>query len=138
MNSKQAKALLEKMELSVRADDPRMNRRVHIIHQDGSSLIFTYAYMVRCHNWLFVFTEHQGPHYFSINDLSYYSQSERIHDLEVVNDLGETITIFKCSNCGVETKEPHSVYDKYGNREDMDVCELCWDVFNPDVKLRIK
>lgn len=128
MNSRDIKALVADMDLSVRSDDIRMRGSVHIIHEDGTSLFFRHAYMVRRGNWLLVFTEHQNAHYFAINDLKEYKQFVPVDaPLQVVDEYGILIQKLCCSFCKNEitARDIRSVYDENGNRIDADVCEGC-------------
>jgi hypothetical protein len=131
MNSRDIKTLVDEMDKSVRSDDPRMRRCVMIIHEDGSSMFFRNAYMQRHGNWLLVFTEHQGSHYFCINDLSDYMQLERLDEKpELVDSYGEPVVFLQCSYCKNEivAADIQSVYDENGNRIDADVCEGCQEL----------
>lgn len=124
------KKLAEKMNLSVRSDDPRMRRSVLIVHKDGSNMFFRYAFMVRHRNWLIVFTEHQGAHTFAINDLESYLELEKVNEpIEVVDNCGVTLSKLNCSVCNKEifAKDICSVYDVNNERIDVDVCEDCED-----------
>lgn len=128
MNLRDIKALVADMDLSLRADDPRFHRSVLIVHQDGSSMFFRHAFMVRHRNWLLVFTEHQGSHVFAINDLErYYTLETVCEPMEVVDEFGAPVQRLVCSFCKNEmsARDIRSVYDDNGNRLDADVCEGC-------------
>jgi len=69
----------------LRADDKRFNRYVHIVHQDGSTMFFTYAFLVSVNHWLVAFTEHTGFHLFHKDDLEFYSQFETRVSVEKID-----------------------------------------------------
>jgi hypothetical protein len=129
MTSRDIKALVADMDRSLRSDDPRLHRSsVLIVHEDGSSMFFRFAFMVRHGNWLLVFTEHQGSHSFAINDLESYFTLETNNDpMQVVDEFGVPVVKLCCSFCKNEitVKDICSVYDESGNRIDADVCEGC-------------
>jgi hypothetical protein len=132
MNSYDIKLLVNRMHDSIRSDDPRMQRSVLIIHADDSTMFYRNAFMVRCHNWLLVFSEHQGSHYFCINDLSFYQQFETIKEpIELVDNNGEVVKKLNCSYCQNEitVKDVRSIYDELGDRVDADICEGCEEIY---------
>lgn len=132
MNSYDVKLLVNRMHDKIRSDDPRLQRSVLINHADGSALFFSNAFMVRYHNWLLVFTEHQGSHYFCINELNYYQQLLPIADtIELVNDNGDLVATLNCSYCHnvIKVQDICSIHDEEGNRIDADICEGCEEMY---------
>jgi hypothetical protein len=63
---------------------------VHIIHEDGSTISYINAIMVKFRDWVLVSTEHNGRHIFAKDDLSFYSQYKRT-DLEEVDLDGKAL-----------------------------------------------
>jgi len=80
---------------NLRADDCKFNRAVQIIHEEGTTYFFHSAFLMtwkdpatqhdpknaaeRQGEWLIVFTEHQGFHVFSYDELLGYAEFERLH-----------------------------------------------------------
>lgn len=134
MKLHEVKQLVGKIDATLRSDDPRMHRRsVLITHQDGSTLFFRFAFMMRHGNWLLVFSEHQGSHVFSINDLAQFQQFETmLGEVEVIDNIGKPIIKLNCDYCQneINAHDINSIFDKMGNRIDADICEGCAELHN--------
>ena len=92
---KRAHEVARKYDEGLRATDPRFNFCVHIIHEEGTIYFFEHAFLMewkdpevlpnpenaakRQGEWLLVFTEHQGFHVFSFDDLYCYDQYSKVH-----------------------------------------------------------
>lgn len=85
-----AYAVAQEYNETLKATDPRFNSCVQIIHEEGTVLWFRNAFLmtwkdpsvipdpdnaaIRQGEWLMVFTEHQGTHIFSYDDLLDWGQ----------------------------------------------------------------
>lgn len=105
-------------------------KNVLIIHQDGSCMLFTHAFMFRYELWLLVLTEHQRNHIFHINDLHSYVQFGCREKLNRVDDNGDFVTEIACSRCSkvVNVNHAYRQYDEHGNMEEEELCEECFDL----------
>jgi hypothetical protein len=56
------------------ATDPRFKRHVLLIHEEGTTLYFRFAFILRLDEWLLVFTEHHRYHVYHETDLLLYKQ----------------------------------------------------------------
>lgn len=63
---------------TLRADDPRLQRSVTIVHADGSVLHYRHALLMQSGEYLAVFTEHHGFHVYHVEDLRRYEQSDTV------------------------------------------------------------
>lgn len=68
------------------ATDGRFRRSVVLVHEEGSTLHFRYAFLVRVDDFLFCFAEHHGYHFYHVEDLSFWAQYEPV-PVEDVNPL---------------------------------------------------
>jgi hypothetical protein len=62
---------------NLRADDQRLSRTVLVVHEEGTVLLFRYAFVAKDDNWYYIFTEHHGTHVYHQSDcevvmLGYY------------------------------------------------------------------
>lgn len=84
----------KEIDSKLRATDPRLRGSVYLRHDDGSTLIYENAFLMRYHNpneelnevvttglaysypgdWILVFTEHHGFHVYAVDDLDTYRQ----------------------------------------------------------------
>ena len=71
----------EDYDSNLRCDDPRFKRVVMLQHIDGTSLTFVKAFAVRYpmpepfeHDFLVIFTEHHGWHWYDPEDLNAWYQ----------------------------------------------------------------
>ena len=70
MNYGQAKLAAEAVDKDLRADDPRFRHTVYLVHEEGTSMLWRYAFAVKVEEWYLIFTEHHGTHVYSEQDLS--------------------------------------------------------------------
>lgn len=64
-------ALLEKIEEydhKLLATDTRFKGTVIVLHEEGTTLIFRYAFVMRYHEWFIIFTEHHKWHAYHADD----------------------------------------------------------------------
>lgn len=59
------------------ATDPRFDRKVFIIHQDGSTLMFERAFLMKKEEWIFLFTEHHSFCTYHQDDLVSFHQFDK-------------------------------------------------------------
>ena len=59
---------------TLRADDPRFNFCVRILHEEGSTFWFENAFLMKHGEFVIVFSEHQGFHVFAVEDLLHHGQ----------------------------------------------------------------
>ena len=50
---------------------------VFLQHHDGSSLFYTFAFVVRWHDWYLIFTEHHGRHVYHVDDVRHLEYGAR-------------------------------------------------------------
>lgn len=71
----------EEQELALRATDPRLNRSVTVIHDDGSVFSVNHAFLVRVRAseqpYIVCFSEHNGVMIWHEEDLFRYQQQGR-------------------------------------------------------------
>lgn len=68
---------------ALQATDPRFRREAIIIHEDGSYLHFSNAFLMKHREYLLCFTEHHGTHIYHMEDLARYWEVEsRFSDVE--------------------------------------------------------
>jgi hypothetical protein len=84
------------------ATDFDAHKYVLVEHEDGSRLFFRSAFMIQHEGWLYVFTEHNGYHYFHPEDLSYYATFTQDEDaaIDVWDVNGEVVASKRCGDCG--------------------------------------
>lgn len=89
---KRVHAVAEEINKTLRADDPRLQHYVLILHEEGTTLFFRNAYLVRYHDpqhgnwgdsehpgeWIMVFTEHHGFHVYPVDDLSWFQELQAV------------------------------------------------------------
>jgi hypothetical protein len=68
------------------ATDSRFRRSVHLQHEDGSSLTYDSAFLMKLSEWIIVFTEHHSFHVYHEGDLSFYAQYLRVYDIEELKE----------------------------------------------------
>lgn len=67
-----AHAWAEQEDKKLRADDPRFNLFVYMVHEDGSMMLYTSAFVVKYpdnEEFVCIFTEHHGFHVEALDDL---------------------------------------------------------------------
>lgn len=79
---KAVEALLREYAKDLRADDPRFNHDVRVIHEDGSSFFWKSAFLVSVKTrnlgtWVAVFAEHDGHHFWDPDELKDWQQYKR-------------------------------------------------------------
>lgn len=88
VDMKRVHAVAEMLDKNLRADDPRLQHCVLILHEEGTTLFFRNAFFKRYHDgehgnwgdsehpgeWIMVFTEHHGFHVYPVDDLSWFQE----------------------------------------------------------------
>ncbi|KKM97712.1 hypothetical protein LCGC14_1165300 [marine sediment metagenome] len=74
MNYKEAQKKATEIDNNLTIGGNNFNRIVHVVHQDGSTMLFHYAHVEDYDTWWFVFTEHTGWHVFAKEDLEWLHQ----------------------------------------------------------------
>jgi len=64
------------------ATDSRLRRAVKIITDDGASLFYEDAFLMRKDKWIFLFAEHHMCEVFHEDDLLWYADYDRRYELE--------------------------------------------------------
>jgi len=96
---KRIHAVAAEMDEHLRADDLRLQHSVMILHEEGTTLFYRNAYLVKYYDslhgdwgasenpgeWIMIFTEHHGFHVYPVDDLSWFQElqfveSERHYD----------------------------------------------------------
>lgn len=76
----------------LKATDPRFRHSVYLIHEEGTTLFFENAFIVRYYDrlhrdwgdcsfqgeWAMVFTEHHGFHVYPLDDLVSWNQFKKV------------------------------------------------------------
>ncbi len=84
-----AHAWAEEEDKKLRADDNRFNYFVYMVHEDGSTMLYTSAFAVRYpkvsggvsgaeNDFVCIFTEHHGFHVEAMDDLRVLHMLERV------------------------------------------------------------
>lgn len=75
---KKIEAIANRLDKMLRSDSERFNRSVKILHQDGTFAFYAHAFLMKKtldkRAWIVVFTEHNGFHIFTADDLQSYRQ----------------------------------------------------------------
>jgi hypothetical protein len=74
---------VEQIDANIKATDPRLNRTVRIVHEEGTELLFECAFLLKYLNWIIIITEHHGFHFYPEDDLYAYAQYERLEIEEI-------------------------------------------------------
>lgn len=84
MESRSLKDIRDKSEAydkALRADDPRFNRSVLVIHIDGSVIFYKSAFLMRAGDgWIVTFTEHHGIHFNHEDELMRHYELVQSHE----------------------------------------------------------
>lgn len=77
VQTKKAYDVARKYDKKLLATDPRFSCSVHIVDEDGTVLMFEYAFALKwededMHEWLLVFTEHHEFNVYPTNGLLHY------------------------------------------------------------------
>jgi hypothetical protein len=59
------------------ATDPRFRKSVALIHEEGTTLFFNYAFLMKKEDWIIAFTEHHKYHIYHKDDLIWYGEFKR-------------------------------------------------------------
>lgn len=87
---KKAWELAKSIDDLLRADDPRFQRAVKVIHEDGSILTLENAFVEEYKNYYIVFSEHNDLHIFDKDDVYAVKQYEwcEIEEMETQDTQG--------------------------------------------------
>lgn len=66
----------------IRTTDPRLQRAVRIITDDGASLFYENAFLMKKDKWVFLFAEHHMCEVFHEDDLLWCAEYDRRYGLE--------------------------------------------------------
>lgn len=77
-NYNQVKRNATKLGLDLRADDPRFRRSVYLLHEEGTTFLWRYAFALLFEEWYVIFTEHHGTHVYHESDLAGLLQFEDV------------------------------------------------------------
>lgn len=69
---KEIKRIANEYDNKLLTTDPRFQRSVMIIHQDGSVFFFQRAFMLKKDDWLIIFSGHHGVHIYDKTDVVDY------------------------------------------------------------------
>lgn len=84
---RQIKQRAEQYNNTLLATDPRFQRSVGLFHRDGSSFIFTKAFLMKKDGWLIVFAEHHGVHVYDADDVIYEQYHVENADAHILEEL---------------------------------------------------
>lgn len=140
---KRVRLIAEEMVATFPAEDERWSRSVFIIHEEGTTLRFRWAFLMEYYDakhgnwgasmypgqWLFVFTEHHGIHIYAIEDLIHY---EQLQLCEIEKCKGYPKPAWKCRKCTDVFIEPIKPQYSHQTEEGLvidyheeDVCPFC-------------
>lgn len=74
MKASEAAERLKELSKGLTANSFEWKSRVLVIHSDGTRLDFAYAFARKEDGFIFVFTEHNGYHWFCEEDLSLFAE----------------------------------------------------------------
>lgn len=75
MTAKEAYEACKARDAALRADDFQWNQRVMVHHDDGSFFNLNYAFAEKDGKWWFVFSEHNGYHFFHEDEVHIHQYS---------------------------------------------------------------
>lgn len=70
MSYAEADSKAKEINSNLKATDPRLRRGVQVIHEEGTTLFFMYAFALRIGEYIAVFTEHHGYMVYHDDDVS--------------------------------------------------------------------
>lgn len=74
----------EKLSLGLRADHPAFRRTVYLLHEEGTTFLWRYAFALRLEDWWLIFTEHHGTHVYHESDIAGILQFAEVQIAETV------------------------------------------------------
>lgn len=95
---REALEVLSKYGKTLRATDFHPDSYVMIHHEEGTTLFYASAFMVKWKDWIFVYAEHHGDHAFHQSDLSACHQFKKMEPQRLAGTGYKDI----CSQCGLE------------------------------------
>jgi len=75
---KQVRARVKEYDAKLRADDPRFRRSVQVIHEEGTTMYFEWAFVVKVDNFYVIFAEHHEMLIYSDDEVQVIQRGERI------------------------------------------------------------
>lgn len=81
---KQVKKIVDEYDAKLLATDKRFRKAVHVSHEEGTTLYFKNAFLMKMtvnkDVWIIIFTEHHGSHIYHVDDLDGYEELKPIYD----------------------------------------------------------
>lgn len=65
---------------TVRADDSRMRGSVLVLHEEGTTLYFRYAFALKLGEYIVIITEHHGTHVYADDDVKVLRFTSELYD----------------------------------------------------------
>jgi hypothetical protein len=85
MTANEARDIMVKHNKTIQTNDPRFNRIVLLVHQEGETCFFTRAFLMNVDDeWIAVFTEHCGINLLNRGDLKFINQYKPIDAVEKI------------------------------------------------------
>jgi len=81
---KQIRERVKEYDAKLRADDPRLRRSVQVIHEEGTTMYFEWAFVVKVENYNIIFTEHHETFVYADDEANVIQRGERI-SIETLN-----------------------------------------------------
>lgn len=80
VQDQQAYDFAKRIHAGIKATDPRLRRSVRIVTDDGASLFYEDAFILKWGGWILLFTEHHEFEVFWEEDLLWCAEYQRIND----------------------------------------------------------
>lgn len=75
---KRIRERVKEYDAKLRADDPRFRRSVQVIHEEGTTMYFEWAFAVKVDSFYVIFTEHHETFVYSNDEVQVIQRGERI------------------------------------------------------------
>jgi hypothetical protein len=75
---KEISVLAEAYDAKLLATDPRFQRSVYLVHEDGTTQFINSAFLMKRSDWIIMFSEHHGFDCYHQLDLIRYEEFQRV------------------------------------------------------------
>jgi hypothetical protein len=75
-----------KISKTLKATDPRFNRSVQLLTDDGAVLFYDGAFLLKNGEWIYFFAEHHACEVFHAEELNGWAQYESIYEIEEIKE----------------------------------------------------
>ncbi len=77
---RQAKTIAEAYDKTLKATDPRLRNCVYLIHDEGTTLFYRFAFIMKLDDYCVIFTEHHSFHIYHESDVYGVFQLKEIEE----------------------------------------------------------